>query len=523
MIKKIPFFSGLLFISACVHGDVKLAHLFNNDMVIQRETEAPVWGLADAGESITVEGSWGKKTSTVANENGEWMVKLPTTKAGGPYNLTVSGKNQISLRNIMLGDVWLCTGQSNMAYDVGGIKDTAKDIETANYPDIRHYKASSTFSEAPASDNKGFWKVCSPKTVKNFSATGYFFAREIYKNQQIPIGLLSVNWGGTRIEPWTPPVGFDSVPELSEIAKKVDSINPLKKAGREAYRDYLESLSRWVVKTEQALDANKLPAMQPKRPNIGSGHQQATYLYNGMIHPIVPTAFKGVIWYQGESNGGEGISYYHKMQALISGWRQVFNQGDFPFYFVQLANFRKSDRKNAAGGDGWAKLRQAQLDSLKIKNTGMAVAIDIGEADDIHPRNKQDVGKRLALWALAKEYGKTDLVYSGPLYREMEIRRNKAIISFDHVGSGLMIATKTGESLPVESKNGKLTWFSIQDKDNQWHHADAIIQGNRIVVTSPNVNKPKAVRYAFTMNPEGFNLYNRNGLPASPFTTEISN
>ena len=242
-------------------------------------------------------------------------------------------------------------------------------------------------------------------------------------------------------------------------------------------------------------------------------------LYNGMINPVVPYGIKGAIWYQGESNGGEGDSYYHKMRALIGGWRKVWNQGDFPFYHVQLANWQKPN-DNPAGGDGWAKVRMAQLQSLQIPNTGMAVSIDIGDAADIHPKNKFDVGERLALWALRDNYGKKDLVVSGPLYKSMKVDGNKIRVSFDHAGSGLMVGKKDGRNPTVEDKGGKLKRFAIAGEDKKWVWADAVIDGAAVVVSSPDVAKPVAVRYAFTMNPEGCNLYNKEGLPASPFRTD---
>ena len=239
-----------------------------------------------------------------------------------------------------------------------------------------------------------------------------------------------------------------------------------------------------------------------------------------MINPVVPFGIKGAIWYQGESNGGEGDSYYHKMRALVNGWRKVWNQGDFSFYHVQLANWQKPNNE-PAGGDGWAKVRMAQLQSLQIPNTGMAVTVDIGDAGDIHPKNKFDVGERLALWALRDNYGKKDLVVSGPLYKSLKVEGNKIRVSFDHVGGGLIVGKKDGRNPTVEDKGGKLQRFAIAGEDKKWVWAEAVIDGPAVVVSSPDVPKPAAVRYAYSMNPEGCNLYNKEGLPASPFRTDV--
>lgn len=503
-------------------AEVKLPSLFNDSMVIQRETQAPVWGWADAGEKVSVEASWGAKAQSVADAKGKWMVKLATPKAGGPHTIQVIGSNTIELNDVLSGDVWICSGQSNMEWNVHNSINGKAEIEAANFPMIRHYDVPHLNHLNPRKDHPGTWAVCSPKNVRSFTAVGYFFAREIHRDQNVPVGILSLNWGGTRIEPWIPPAGFHAVPELEEIAKQVDVMNPQSAAGKAAYSAYLKKLKVWVKDSELALNNGEVPADHPQRPSYegNQAHQAPTVIYNSMIHPVVPSAIKGAIWYQGEANGSEGLSYQHKMQGLVKGWRSVFQQGDFPFYFVQLANFQKSDPKRAEGGDGWARVRQAQLQSLQIKNTGMACAIDVGEAKDIHPRNKQDVGRRLARWALVNDYGKKNLVASGPLYKSMKTQGAEAVIEFDHVGSGLMVAEKSGLAPAKETQGAPLKWFSIQAEAGQWYKADAKIQGDTVVVSNPQVKNPVAVRYGYTMNPEGANLYNKDGLPASPFTTD---
>ena len=297
------------------------------------------------------------------------------------------------------------------------------------------------------------------------------------------------------------------------------------KKGEEEYRKNLGNslavMEKWMgeVKSALATPGGEIPSAPqiPNSPFTDAGFP--TTIYNGMIHPVAPYAIKGALWYQGESNGGEGDEYYHKMRALIGGWRKLWNQGEFPFYFVQLANFEQPNQ-DPAGGDGWARVRMAQSKSLQIPNTGMAVIIDIGEANDIHPKNKFDVGDRLALWALRNDYGKKDLVASGPLYKSIRVENAKARIRFDSVGGGLMIGKKEGLDPTVEDKGGKLNRFAIAGEDKKWYWADAVIDGDTVVVSSGDVPKPMAVRYAFSMNPTGCNLYNKDGLPASPFRTD---
>jgi len=465
---------GLLVAAVAAPAEVKLPSQFSTGMVLQQGKPVPVWGWANAGAKVSVAFA-GQEKSATADGDGKWTVTLDALKtATTPGTMTVTaGDDEVKLDDVLVGEVWICSGQSNMEWTVGGC-NSPDDVAAADYPLVRHIKVPHKPSAEPLDNFQGSWVACSPQTVPGFTAVGYFFARELHKELGVPIGLVNSSWGGTRIEPWTPPCGFAAVPELKEMAEK----------------DY---------------DAKN--------------HQQPTVLYNGMISPLVPLAIRGAIWYQGESNGGEGVSYYHKKQALIGGWRQLFKQGDFPFYYVQLANWQQPN-DNPQGGDGWAKLREAQVSTLQVPNAGMAVIIDIGEARDIHPKNKQDVGRRLALWALAKDYGKKDLVYSGPLYKDMKVEGDKIRVSFDHVGSGFMVGKKEGREPVREIKDGELKRFAIAGADQQWHWAKAAIDGDTVVVSCPEVKEPVAVRYAFSMNPEGANLYNKDGLPASPFRTD---
>ncbi|WDE98343.1 sialate O-acetylesterase [Lentisphaera profundi] len=512
----------ILVVSFCsLQADIKLPKIFNNKMVIQRNANAPIWGTASPGEKIKISTSWGSGASTIAGKDGKWMIRLKTPKAGGPHNISFKGDNSVQLNNVLSGDVWLCSGQSNMEWTLANCTNAQQESQAAHFPEIRHFKAQHKFSKKMQSDNHGDWKICTPENVKHFSAVAYFFAREIYQDQKVPIGILSINWGGTRIEPWINPTGFHSVPELKALALKVDSVNPQTISGNKAYKQYVTEMKAWITNADKSLAENAALAVTPQEPTLGHSHQDPTYLYNAMINPIVPLSIKGAIWYQGESNGGEGSSYMHKMLALIKGWRKAFENEQLPFYYVQLANLGNSNPNDPNGGDGWAPLRQAQLDTLKLNNTGMAVTVDIGEAKDIHPRNKQDVGKRLAYWALAKDYGKKDLIYSGPIFKEMTVDGNKAIVSFDSVGSGLMLASKKGLALPVQNSDKSVSWASIKGADNKWHKADAVIIGNTVVFSHKNVKQAKGVRYAYYMNPQGMNLYNKEGLPASPFSFEL--
>ena len=462
---------------------VSLPAVINSHMVLQRDMPVPIWGWGEAGETVTVSFAGQKKETTVGT-NGEWMIKLGKLKANAsPSTLTIQGNNEIKLENVLVGEVWLCSGQSNMEWHVRQCANPDEEIAAANYPNIRLFDVPGhTIHPVPQRKGQGNWNVCSPASIPNFSATGYYFGRRLHKELDIPVGLIGANWGGTRIEPWTTPDGFASVPELSAQAKEVAAYNPKTK-------------------------------VNPGKPSA---------IYNSMVHPLTPYALRGAIWYQGESNGKEGITYYQKKHALVNGWRKAFQNPNLGFYWVQLCNFQKPGT-TPGGGDGWAKLREAQTRALDLKHSGMAVIIDLADAhkpQDIHPKNKQDVGGRLAQWTLHQTYEKKDLVPSGPLYKSHQIKGDKIHLSFNHIGQGLMVGKKTGLAPTKEIKEGALQHFSIAGADKKWHWATAEIVGNQVVLSSPNVKNPVAARYAFTMNPADANLYNRDGLPAGPFRTD---
>jgi sialate O-acetylesterase len=447
----------IIFFAATAFAEPKAAAVFGDRMVLQQGIAIPVWGTADPGEKVTVSFR-GEDVSATADDKGKWSVKLAGIKAASKQegtDLKITGKDKsIAFKDVLVGEVWLCAGQSNMAWRVSQ-SEGAGEAATTEMPFVRHRA------------HNGQWTICDPKTVQNFTAVGYYFARKIHAETGLPVGLMNNAIGGTRIEPWLSPAPADAYEHI-----------------------------------------------KPDNPKV-----QFSNLYNSHTEPLRPYAMRGMLWYQGESNGGEGESYYLKLKALIEGMRKSWGQGDFPFYYVQLPNF-SGNPIPPAGGDGYSRIRQAQAKALGIANTGMAVTIEVGDPRNIHPANKKDVGERLALWALAKDYGKKDLAYSGPMFREMKIDGGKARVTFDYATGALMIGKKSGGEPVVEDKDGKLKRFAIAGEDKKWVWADAVIEGDSVVVSSPEVPKPVAVRYAYSGNPEGANLYNKAGLPAAPFRTD---
>jgi sialate O-acetylesterase len=631
-------------------SQLTVADPFTDHMVLQQGRKIPVWGTAADGERIFVELN-GKKAATTVKD-GKWMIRLPAMKAGGPWDMTVRSEDStVVLRDVLLGEVWLASGQSNMEWTVVNTMNAEAEIASADYPNIRFFTAEKAFSTSPLPSVKGRWEVCSPETAGRFSAVAYFFARKLHLDDGLNVGIIHTSWGGTPAEAWTDLRTLESEPELAslaasfeafrkdagrsqaESAKKMDDWNawwddrfmddtavkagwaapeadltewtateipgsgsilgtfdgtvwyrrdadiPVEWAGRDLvlklgpiddfdityfngveigriFRDRpnwymiprqytvpgalvkagpntiavrvtdswlgggfgddpgllklavaegdgssaVPLAGTWMSRTEFRLD----PASGPVRPQAGNESQVSTLLYNAMIHPFVPYGIRGAIWYQGESNDTRYVEYRALFPAMIRGWRKAWGQGDFPFYYVQLANYKQ--RLDAPAESDWAGLREAQTMTLRLKNTGMAAAIDIGAASDIHPRNKQDVGKRLALWAEAKVYGK-DIVYSGPMFRSVRFEGVKAVVTFDHAEGGLEVKGTKAEGFAVAGPDGKFVW------------AEAEIQGNRAIVSSPDIPVIKAVRYGWADNP-AVNLTNRAGLPAVPFRTD---
>ena len=520
---KLLVVSLLAFAPLPAHADVILNAVFTDHMILQRDMPVPVYGTAEPGEKVTVAFA-GKEKSVVADKDGNWSVKLDAMKVSTtPAVMTVSGKNKLTLNDILMGDIWICSGQSNMEWVLGAC-NRPDDLAQANVPMIRLYQMRGTAAPTPRTEfNCLPWTPCTPESVKNFPAVGYYFGRKVLQETGVPIGLIRSALGGSAIEPWTPYAELAMVPELAKEKEILDQ-------QIKTYVDTLAALplkaTSYVSEARKALSSNTQlpePPVLPVYPISNNPKRDWNCLYNGHIHALTRFAIKGVLWYQGEGNTTNAETYFAKKRALIGGWRRAWDQGDFPFYFVQLANYGNPDTIAGADDGGWAKLRMAQLKSLAITNTGMAVAIelaDIGNPHDVHAKNKKDVGERLALWALAKDYGKKNLVYSGPLFKDMKVEGAKIRIAFDSVGSGLTVATKKGYDPVVKEPRGKLQKFAIAGDDKKWVWADAVIDGKTVVVSSPEVPKPVAVRYAFAANPDGCNLYNNEGLPASPFRTD---
>lgn len=624
-----------------LYANVKMPKIFGDNMVLQRNKPIPVWGWADANERISVQ--FNHQTKTIkADKSGKWMIKLDNENAGGPHQLTVKGKNTVTFNNVLVGEVWICSGQSNMEMPIEGwgkINNYEQEIAEANYPMIRHFKVPNTISATPKEDiTGGEWKICNPATAGDFTAAGYFFARELYNKLKVPVGLLNTSWGGTHVETWTSRQAFENSDEFKSMISGMSSLNldSLSKVKSEATRKKIEALqgalnaanaddwkdvniadSNWPqmhlpdlwegqqlgdldgivwfrkmvnISSEDAgkaatlelamIDDNdvtyingvktgstngynakrkyavaagvlkegknviavrvedtgggggingdssdlKLTVGNHVIPLAGNWHFKVekitggsasvgpnsypTLLFNAMVNPLIPFAIKGVIWYQGESNAGRAYQYRKAFPLMISDWRKRWNEGDFPFYFVQLASFNAANG-NSKNGSTWAELREAQTKTLSLPNTGMAVTTDIGNPADIHPKNKQDVGKRLAAIALHNVYGESN-VYSGPLYQSMKKEGNKVILSFANVGGGLI----------VKDKYGYLKGFEVAGADKQFHYAKASINGNTVIVYNDSVSSPVAVRYGWADDAGDDNLFNKESFPAASFRTD---
>jgi sialate O-acetylesterase len=621
--------------SFSVKAQLALPKFFGDNMVLQRNVVIPVWGWAGANEKITVQFNRQIKTAK-ADKTGKWLVRLEAESAGGPYVLNIKGKNRLQLKNILVGEVWLCSGQSNMEWTVGQSNNAKSEIAAANNPFIRHIKIAKYINSLPKNDIKeGVWKVCDSLTVAGFSGIGYFFAKNIYNELKIPVGIINATWGGTNIETWISREGFESSDEFKQmiagmprinldslaalkaqsVAKKIEALQQTKLSNINvtAFKELSFDDSRWPemnapqlweeqslgdfdgvvwlrktitltaadIKKNATLELAKIDdddityvngvkvgstnQWDAKRnysitqgilkegknsiairiaDNGGGGGiygnagdlklttgetvialngkwkfqveaiQQSTnenslpsLCYNAMINPLIPYAFKGVLWYQGESNAGRSYQYRKTFPLLINDWRKKFSNPNAPFYFVQLATYNTSGNSNE--GCGWAELREAQTMTLSLPNTGMAITTDlVTDPKDIHPTNKQDVGKRLAAIALNNLYNKK-MICSGPSYKSMEIKGNQIIVSFDNIGGGLF----------TSDKYGYLKGFEIAGADSVFHFAQAFIKNGTVVISSENVLNPIAVHFAWMGDAGECNLFNKEGFPAVPFRT----
>ncbi len=447
--------------SASLQAVVKPNPLFTDGAVLQRGQDVPVWGTAAEGEEVTVEIA-GQKVSTKAKD-GKWTIALKPLAEGKTLTMTVSGENTVTVSNLLVGEVWVCSGQSNMEFSFDGSTNANEERPNAQYPEIRMFTVAKKVAVNPETEAVGKWEICSPETVGGFSAVGYFFARDLYKKLGVPVGMIHTSWGGTPAQAWTSLDGFGDSPELKG----------------------------YVEKAKATLAAGT--------PAGGDVNQNSpTTLYNGMLAPVIPYGIKGVIWYQGESNAGQSKQYRTLFPTMIADWRAKWKQGAFPFLFVQIAPF-----------DGQPpEIREAQFLTLsKSENTAMAVTTDVGDAKDIHPKQKEPVGARLALAARALAYGEK-IEYSGPLFDSVTMDGGKASVSFTHTGSGLM------------AKDGDLKGFTIAGADGNFVPAKAEISGDKVVVSVDGVAEPKAVRYGWANTPD-VNLFNKEGIPASPFRSDV--
>ncbi len=500
--------AGICLISCAVcHAEVTLPKVFGDHMVLQRGKPIPVWGWAALDEKVTVT----LNDETIAlypNSGGAWSVSFPEMAAGGPYTLTVEGQNKIALKDILIGDVWLCSGQSNMEWRLLHSKDGGAEVAAANHPQLRVLTVANRAAMEPRDDFEAEWTVCRPRAAIDYSAVAYYFGRELQRDLNVPIGLIHSSWGGSRAEPWIS--GTTNAAKDSKAFRALEDTwaSDFSSHGEEI-ATYYDVMGDWLEDAYFAMNYGKsLPAYAepPKtKQSVGVFPGAPRLTYNAMIAPLRQLPLSGIIWYQGESNASRAWEYRDLFPTLIQDWREALGQPDLPFLFVQLANFMK--REDAPMESEWAELREAQSYALNLPNTGMAVIIDIGDADNIHPKNKEDVGKRLALAAMSIAYG-SDIAFSGPVYVESKRKKNVLVLSFDHVGSGLMTRD-----------NAPLTGFAIAGDDGTWVWAEAEIKGKRVRVWSDAIDKPVAARYGWANNPD-CNLYNSDGLPASPFRTD---
>ena len=495
LLKKIVFVCfWIFFLSSQCNAEIKLPALVSSHMVLQQNSEVNLWGWSSPDEKIKIELGWQNEIlNTVADANGNWKVPINTPAADNKsYQIKLTGENAITLSDIKLGEVWICSGQSNMYFTLGkqgdswktGVMNYKEEVKEANYPDIRLFTVEVNASQTPEKDIEGFWQLCTPQNTYYFSAVAYYFGRSLYQDLKVPIGLISSSWGGTKVESWT----------SKEILQKNQNFLPILKCYAEKERNYYDELEQYYTSLLNKSNSRK----KLEKPSRWEKNKDPYVLYNAMIHPLINYTIKGAIWYQGESNADRAYQYRSLFPAMVKNWRDDWNQGNFPFYFVQIAPHQSQN----------PEIREAQLIAFKsMTNTGMVVTTDVGNPKDIHPKNKKTVGERLSRWALAKTYNKKDINFSGPIYDHFEKKDKKIQIFFTYAENGL------------KAEGKELSEFEIAGADQKFYPAKAEIKKNTIIVSSEKVKDPVAVRFAWKASPET-NLFNSQGLPASPFRTD---
>ena len=488
-----------------VRADVTLPDVIGDAMVLQRGARVPVWGKADPGESVTVRFA-GQTKRTVAGADGRWRVDLDPQKASAaPSTISITGKNTLELKDILVGEVWLIAGQSNMQLTLRETADGGAAISAANHPLLRLFNVSRQVAFRHQPPPLATWRACTPESVREFSAAGYYFGVELQKELGVPVGLINSSYGGSQAEAWTPVEYLLASDELRPTVERTriwDEERPRVKVA------YEEQLKQWRAEADRAQAAGARPQPSPSVPDALREYRVASSIYDGMIAPLIPFPIRGAFWYQGESNEERAQQYGLLLPTMIRAWRERWGEGDFPFGIIQLPNYRNP--QTVPADEAWSHLREAQRrTALATRNTGLIVTIDIGEAHDIHPKNKLDVGRRMSRWALANVYGRK-LTGTGPMLSKAKVVGSKIVLTFADVGSGLRI--RDGD---------KLEEFAVAGADRQWHWAEARIAGKRRVeVWSSAVPRPVAARYAFNNNPKHPNLTNDTGLPAAPFRTD---
>lgn len=492
--------------AVAVRANVTLPALFSDHMVLQEGASVPVWGWAQPGEEVTVIIQEQIRHATT-DANGKWMVKLGKLKGAAPTTMVVEGINRIVIHDVLIGEVWLCSGQSNMGMLVEHSKDFEAEKKAADLPLIRMFTVSPFARPVAQTNCSGAWVICSPDVVGKFSATAYFFGREIYQRRHVPVGLIHSSWGGTAIEAWTSMEAQSGLAEYPIISEPWRNAMAKWDEGK-TMEDYNAAHAKWKGDVQQAKAAKKALPREPQKPtNPQLNQNYPANLFNGMIAPLIPYALRGVVWYQGENNAIAGFPQLYGLQlrTMIKDWRTRWGY-EFPFDFVQLPEWRDA-QKLPVESTGWTTVREQMLKTLDVPKTGMAVTLGLGDAKDIHPKNKQEVGKRLANWALAEVYHDNTVAGSGPLVSGVKTKGRKIVVSFNYTDGGLT------------THGGTVEGFAIAGADHHWVWAQARIEGNKVIVSAPEVEHPMAVRYAWADNPK-FSLYNGAGLPASPFRTD---